>query len=159
MGCPVSRQCAVACRASESSQHPMCPHAAQRRRCTHQPPPASHSTQPVPLGGTAGSTAVLMHASLPVAEPVSGKTLNQADSIKMSETKCVGVTSQLWYLTVSFAVSDGLTANHWSLTVRLKLDDDWTACGICRRVPLVVMRVRRSAIGVTPVPQSLGSQL
>jgi hypothetical protein len=99
-----------------------------------------------------------MHASLPVAEPASGKTFNQVDSIKMSETKCVGVTSRLWYLTASFAVTVGLTANHGSLSVRLKLDDDWTACEICRRVPLVVMCVRRSAIGVTLVPQSLGSQ-
>src|ERR1700754_4819949 len=96
IGCPVSRQWAEACRANESSQHPMCPHDAQRRRCTHQPPTASHSTQPVPLGGTAGSTAVLMQASLPVAESASIKTLNQADSIKMNKTKCVGVTSQLW---------------------------------------------------------------
>jgi hypothetical protein len=93
-----------------------------------------------------------------VAEPASGKTLNQADSIKMSETKCVGVTSQLWYLTLSFAVQVRLTANPWSLSVRHKLDDDWTACGICRRVPLVGMRVRLSAIGVAPVPQSFGSQ-
>jgi len=99
-----------------------------------------------------------MHASLPVAEAASGKTFNQVDSIKMSETKCVGVTSQLWYLTQSFAALARLTANHWSLSVRPKRDDDWTACEICRRVPLVVMRVRRSAIGVTPVPQSLGSQ-
>jgi hypothetical protein len=105
-----------------------------------------------------GSTAVLMEASLPAAEGASSKTLNQADSIKMSETKSVGVTSQLWYLTQSFAALVRLTANHWSLSVRLKLDDDWTACEICRRVPLVVVRVRRSAIGVTPVPQSLGSQ-
>jgi ribosome-associated toxin RatA of RatAB toxin-antitoxin module len=37
----------------------MCPQAAQRRRCTHQPPAASHSMQPVPLGGTAGSTESL----------------------------------------------------------------------------------------------------
>ena len=36
----------------------MCPHAAQRRRWTHQPPTASHSTHPVPLGGTVGSTVV-----------------------------------------------------------------------------------------------------
>ena len=68
MGCPDSRQCADACRANESSQHPTCPHAAHRRRCTHQPPAASHSTQPAPLGGTAGSTAALMQASLPVSE-------------------------------------------------------------------------------------------
>ena len=93
-----------------------------------------------------------------MADLASGKTFNQADSIKMSETKCVGATSQLWYLTPSFVVQVGLTANPWSLSVRLKLDDDWTACEICRRVPLVVMRARRSAIGVTPVPQSLGSQ-
>ena len=33
----------------------MCPHCAHRRRWTHQPPAASHSTQPVPLGGTEGS--------------------------------------------------------------------------------------------------------
>jgi hypothetical protein len=35
-------------------------------------------------------------ASLPVPEAASIKTLNQADSIKMSKTKCVGVTSRLW---------------------------------------------------------------
>lgn len=67
MGCPVDRQCADACRASESSQHPMCPHAAHRRRCTHHPPSASHSTHPEPLGGTDGSTA----ASI-VDEPTDG---------------------------------------------------------------------------------------
>src|SRR5262249_17386884 len=151
MGCPASRQCADACRASESSQHPMCPHAAHRRRCTHHPPAASHSTQPVPLGGTAGSTAVVMDASLPgVVGPTSGKTSNQTDSISVSETKCVGVTSQLCYLTVTFGALVGLTANLWSLSVRLEFDDDWTACGTCRRVPLVVVRVRRSAIGVAP---------
>ena len=33
----------------------MWPHWAQRRRWNHQPPAASHSTQPVPLGGTHGS--------------------------------------------------------------------------------------------------------
>ena len=33
----------------------MWPHFAQRRRCTHQPPAASHSTHPAPLGGTVGS--------------------------------------------------------------------------------------------------------
>jgi hypothetical protein len=37
-----------------------------------------------------------MQASLPVAEAASIKPLNQADSIKMSKTKCVGATSQLW---------------------------------------------------------------
>jgi hypothetical protein len=96
MGCPVSRQCADACRANESSQHPMCPHAAQRRKCTHQPPIASHSTHPAPLGGTKGSMAALMQASLPLHERDPHKTLNQSDSITLSETKCVGATSQLW---------------------------------------------------------------
>src|ERR1700729_2891703 len=32
----------------------MCPHSAQRRKCSHQPPLAKHSTQPSPLGLTAG---------------------------------------------------------------------------------------------------------
>jgi len=45
-------QCSVACCEGDVSQQPTCPHSAQRRRCTHQPPVASHSTQPVPLGGT-----------------------------------------------------------------------------------------------------------
>src|SRR5216683_6811719 len=54
-GCPVSAACAVACCMGEVSQQPMCPHCAHRRRCTHQPPAASHSTQPSPLGGTEGS--------------------------------------------------------------------------------------------------------
>src|SRR3954454_3302109 len=39
----------------EVSQQPMCPHRAQRRRWTHHPPAASHSWQPVPLGGASGS--------------------------------------------------------------------------------------------------------
>jgi hypothetical protein len=37
-----------------------------------------------------------MQASLPVPEAGSGKTLNQTDSIEMSETKCVGATSEFW---------------------------------------------------------------
>src|SRR4051812_38497081 len=36
----------------------MCPHWAHRRRWNHQPPSASHSTQPGPLGGTLGSIPV-----------------------------------------------------------------------------------------------------
>src|SRR5450755_2390601 len=51
-GCPDSAACALACCMGEVSQHPMCPHWAHRRRCTHQPPAASHSTHPLPLGGT-----------------------------------------------------------------------------------------------------------
>src|ERR1700722_18647151 len=95
MACPVSRQCPDASRASESSQHPMCPHAAQRRRWNHQPPTASHSTHPVPLGGTDGSMAAVMQASLPLLERQPHKTLNLSDSLGLSETKCVGATSQL----------------------------------------------------------------
>ena len=45
----------VACWHGEVSQQPTWPHWAQRRRCTHHPAPASHSTQPGPLGGTVGS--------------------------------------------------------------------------------------------------------
>src|ERR1700758_3262960 len=70
IGCPVARQCAVACRASESSQQPMCPQAAQRRRWNHQPPTCSHSTQPVPLGPTVGSivaATLLIFARSPAA--------------------------------------------------------------------------------------------
>src|ERR1700736_1446235 len=39
----------------------MCPHCAPRRRCSHPPapPPASHSTQPVPLGGDDGSIPLI----------------------------------------------------------------------------------------------------
>src|SRR5580704_7960277 len=54
-GCPVAAAWADACWAGEVSQHPMCPHWAHRRRCTHHPWAASHSTHPVPLGGTDGS--------------------------------------------------------------------------------------------------------
>src|SRR5215467_8302317 len=32
----------------------MCPHSAQRRRCSHQPPVARHSTHPSPLASDAG---------------------------------------------------------------------------------------------------------
>src|SRR4051812_30022616 len=34
----------------------MCPHCAQRRRCSHQPAELSHSRQPVPLGAAVTST-------------------------------------------------------------------------------------------------------
>ena len=54
-GCPVASKCAVACWAGLLSQHPTWPHCAHRRRCTHQPPDASHSTQPGPDGATSGS--------------------------------------------------------------------------------------------------------
>ena len=47
----------------EVSQQPTCPHWAQRRRCTHHPPDASHSTQPGPLGATVGSMPVVMSAT------------------------------------------------------------------------------------------------
>jgi hypothetical protein len=43
-----------ACCLGELSQQPMCPHSAHLRRCNHHPPRAKHSTQPVPLGSTAG---------------------------------------------------------------------------------------------------------
>ena len=93
----------AACRANESSQQPMWPQAAQRRRCTHQPPSASHSTQPVPLGGTVGSTEAVMKASLPATNQRTNKTYAQHDSIKLSETKCVGAASEFPQLTASFA--------------------------------------------------------
>src|ERR1700722_15828225 len=54
-GCPSDFACADACCDGELSQHPMWPHWAQRRRCSHQPPLALPSAQPVPLGGTEGS--------------------------------------------------------------------------------------------------------
>src|ERR1700728_4884155 len=53
--CCVVLAWAVACWLGEVSQHPMWPHCAQRRRCNHQPLLARHSSQPVPLGGTAGA--------------------------------------------------------------------------------------------------------
>src|SRR3954470_12531594 len=43
----------------------MWPHCVQRRRWNHQPPVASHSTQPVPLGTAAGS---IPEASCPVID-------------------------------------------------------------------------------------------
>ncbi len=39
----------------ELSQQPICPQAAQRRRCTHQPCARRHSTHPVPLGTAVSS--------------------------------------------------------------------------------------------------------
>lgn len=51
-GWPALRAWALACCEGDESQHPMCPHWAQRRRCTHHPGPSPlrHSRQPVPLG-------------------------------------------------------------------------------------------------------------
>src|SRR3984957_19853959 len=54
-GCPAEAAWADACCEGDVSQQPMCPHWAHRRRCTHHPLASSHSTHPVPLGGTEGS--------------------------------------------------------------------------------------------------------
>src|SRR3569833_1694520 len=54
-GRPESRAWARACWDGEESQQPLCPHWAHRRRCNHQPPGFSHSTQPGPDGGTRGA--------------------------------------------------------------------------------------------------------
>src|ERR1700683_2896468 len=62
IGCPVAAACLDPCWLGELSQHPMCPHSAHRRRCSHQPPDSRHSTQPVPLGGTAESIEFVMFA-------------------------------------------------------------------------------------------------
>jgi len=45
----------LACCEGDDSQQPMCPHAAQRRKCSHHPPAARQSTQPSPLGSALGS--------------------------------------------------------------------------------------------------------
>src|SRR5579871_199378 len=51
IGCPVAAACFDACWPGELSQHPMCPHAAHRRRWNHQSfGDARHSTHPSPLG-------------------------------------------------------------------------------------------------------------
>jgi hypothetical protein len=55
IGCPAVAACLDACWLGELSQHPMCPHSAHRRRCSHQPfVDARHSTHPSPLGFEAG---------------------------------------------------------------------------------------------------------
>ena len=71
-GDPTCGACAVACLLSESSQHPMWPHSAQRRRCSHHPSASRHSTHPVPLGGTSWSTAFVMSAP-PATSPTNGR--------------------------------------------------------------------------------------
>src|SRR5271168_1879370 len=50
IGWPVVALCFDACWFGELSQQPMWPHSAHRRRCSHHPSVAKHSTQPVPLG-------------------------------------------------------------------------------------------------------------
>src|SRR6185437_7788055 len=55
IGWPLRAACALACWDGEESQQPTWPHWAHRRRCTHQPPAASHSTHPGPDGVAAGS--------------------------------------------------------------------------------------------------------
>jgi hypothetical protein len=42
--------CFEACWFGELSQQPIRPHSAHLRRCSHQPPVAKQSTQPVPVG-------------------------------------------------------------------------------------------------------------
>src|SRR5580658_5526223 len=69
-GCPDALACAVACWLGELSQHPMCPHSVHLLRCSHQPPASRHSTQPVPLGGTSGSKALVIFGP-PATFPVT----------------------------------------------------------------------------------------
>ena len=54
MGWPVLALCFEACWFGELSQQPICPHAAHLRRCSHHPPVAKQSTQPVPVGFAVG---------------------------------------------------------------------------------------------------------
>ena len=51
----MARQRVARRRVVRESQQPTCPHSAQRRKCPHQPPLASHSTQPMPLGAAVTS--------------------------------------------------------------------------------------------------------
>src|SRR5829696_3754247 len=50
----------------------MCPHWAHRRRWNHQPPAASHSTHPVPLGTADGSIPATALADIPHRPPEKG---------------------------------------------------------------------------------------
>ena len=54
MGWPVLALCFEACWFGELSQQPIRPHSAHLRRCSHQPPVAKQSTQPVPVGFAVG---------------------------------------------------------------------------------------------------------
>src|SRR5690349_7588239 len=72
----------------ELSQQPMCPHSAQRRRCSHQPSPspARHSAQPVPLGGTVGSSSAA--ATVSAARSVSGHAVEDRSPRPPSPASC-----------------------------------------------------------------------
>jgi hypothetical protein len=54
MGWPVLALCFEACWFGELSQHPIRPHWVHLRRCSHHPPVAKQSTQPVLVGFAAG---------------------------------------------------------------------------------------------------------
>ncbi|MGB8034756.1 MAG: hypothetical protein WCF03_13155 [Nitrososphaeraceae archaeon] len=54
MGWPVLALCFEACWFGELSQQPIRPHWAHLRRCSHHPPIAKQSTQPVPVGFAVG---------------------------------------------------------------------------------------------------------
>jgi hypothetical protein len=54
MGWPVLALYFEACWFGELSQQPIRPHSAHLRRCSHHPPVAKQSTQPVPVGFAVG---------------------------------------------------------------------------------------------------------
>jgi xanthosine utilization system XapX-like protein len=54
MGWPVLALCFEACWFGELSQHPIRPHWVHLRRCSHHPPVAKQSTQPVLVGLAVG---------------------------------------------------------------------------------------------------------
>jgi hypothetical protein len=78
----------------EVSQPPMCPHCAHRRRCSHQPPFASHSTQPVPLGGTDGSIPGTMVIRARECR-VSGCSAGAAPALLLLRSGDISVTNDL----------------------------------------------------------------
>lgn len=71
-GWPTVRAWALACCEGDESQHPMWPHWAQRRRCSHHPGPSPlrHSRHPVPLGVAARLIPEMGRSSMGSSIPI-----------------------------------------------------------------------------------------
>src|ERR1700730_981010 len=72
----------------------MCPQCAQRRKWSHQPPLARHSTHPEPLGGAVGSMSILssIHGDPVIDVSIIGVehlSRSQSHDLRDAETRLV----------------------------------------------------------------------
>jgi hypothetical protein len=161
IGWPLARQCADACLASESSQQPMWPHVAQRRRCTHHPPAASHSAARKdrlswthPASGCGRPGPVPQHCDGLIG--ASTLAYNPKSSVGPRLAVCTSATtvSLLWLLPGTIAPQHfASTCRRWRRTGRQ------TSCGTsdCATVPTHRRHPLRAAPPMSQKVRRLGS--